>query len=69
MQKLVFFKGLIIGLSLSSFLWGGIFFSVKKLIPASDISMESTPHPFSSVAFDWSEELSKTPKWKSIAMN
>ena len=32
MQKLAFFKGLVIGLSLSSCLWIGIIVSVKKSI-------------------------------------
>jgi hypothetical protein len=32
MQKLAFFKGLVIGLSLSSCLWMGIFISVKNTV-------------------------------------
>lgn len=69
MQKLAFFKGLIIGLSLSSFLWGGIFVSMKKIVPMKDLSFGATIHPASSIDFSWSEELCNTPQWKSIALN
>ena len=56
MQKLAFFKGLAIGLSLSSFLWLGILTGVKKIaLRKAQVKTVQLPPQDSFVAL-WPED-------------